>query len=139
MVAVATAPFRPTTPPPTGSGPSRPALRVLEGGRAPGRRATSARYLRRRLIVLGLVVLVVVGVARLATAAVAGPTPPGPAVATSAAGPAAVHVVQPGDTLWSIAGAIAPEADVRLVVDQLVALNGAAPLAVGQRLALPTP
>ncbi|MGH9188157.1 MAG: LysM peptidoglycan-binding domain-containing protein [Acidimicrobiales bacterium] len=49
------------------------------------------------------------------------------------------YVVQPGDTLWSIARAVAPEGDVRIVVDQLADLNGGAGLRVGQRLLLPDP
>jgi hypothetical protein len=128
---------RPTTPPPGGPGRPRPALRVVEGGRAPGRRRVHARHLRRRLAVLVLAVVLVVGVVRLADAAVAGLASPGPAAAPSAAGPAAVHVVQPGDTLWSIAGHIAPDTDVRITVDRLVELNGGAALVVGQRLVLP--
>jgi hypothetical protein len=124
-------------PPPAGPRRPRPDLRVVEGGRAPARRAAHARHLRRRLVVLVVLALLVIGAARLATAAVAGVPTPGPADASGAAGPAAVHVVQPGDTLWSIAGAIAPGADVRLTVDRLVELNGGATITVGQRLVLP--
>jgi LysM repeat protein len=124
-------------PPPAGPRRPRPDLRVVEGGRAPARRAAHARHLRRRLVVLAVAVLLVTGVVWLASAAVAGPTPPGPAAASGAAGPAADYVVQPGDTLWSIAGRIDPGTDVRVTVDRLVALNGAAPLVVGQRLELP--
>jgi LysM repeat protein len=72
----------------------------------------------------------------LANAVLAGSA--GGGTPTSAAGTApAVHVVQPGDTLWSIARGLDPAADVRLTVDRLVALNGGAPLQVGQRLVLP--
>jgi uncharacterized ferritin-like protein (DUF455 family) len=46
-------------------------------------------------------------------------------------------VVQPGDTLWSIAAATAPDLDVRLAVDRLVEANGRAPLVAGQVLELP--
>jgi hypothetical protein len=129
--------LRPTTPPPAGPRRPRPDLRVVEGGRAPARRAAHARHLRRRLVVLVVLAVLVIGAARLATAAVAGVPTPGPADASGAAGPAAVHVVQPGDTLWSIAGTVAPDADVRLTVDRLVELNGGAALTVGQRLVLP--
>lgn len=45
-----------------------------------------------------------------------------------------IHVVQPGDTLWSIATEIAPADDVRATVDRLADLNGGASLEVGQRL-----
>jgi LysM repeat protein len=47
------------------------------------------------------------------------------------------YVVQPGDTLWSIARRLQPEGDVRPLVDQLVDLNGGTDLAVGQRLPIP--
>jgi LysM repeat protein len=47
-----------------------------------------------------------------------------------------VYVVQPGDTLWSIAHDLVPEGDVRAVVDHLVDLNGNAALQAGQRLKL---
>ena len=46
-------------------------------------------------------------------------------------------MVQPGDTLWSIAADVAPDADVRITVDQLIALNGASPIVPGQELVLP--
>ncbi|WP_295014679.1 LysM peptidoglycan-binding domain-containing protein [uncultured Microbacterium sp.] len=47
--------------------------------------------------------------------------------------------VQPGDTLWSIAGDIAPEADPRDVVADISRLNviQAGALSVGQHLAIP--
>ncbi|CAN5362671.1 hypothetical protein BH20ACT24_BH20ACT24_23390 [soil metagenome] len=50
------------------------------------------------------------------------------------------HVVQPGETLWEIAGAIAgPEEDPRPVVYRLVEVNqlGGGALMAGQRLRLP--
>ena len=46
------------------------------------------------------------------------------------------HVVQPGETLWSIATELDPEGDVRDTVDQLAELNGGSALSVGQRLVL---
>lgn len=47
-----------------------------------------------------------------------------------------LYVVQPGDTLWSIAAALKPGGDVRDTVDRLAELNGGSALTVGQRLAL---
>ena len=47
------------------------------------------------------------------------------------------YVVQPGDTLWSIAERVAPAGDVAEVVDVLVALNGGATIQIGQALDLP--
>jgi nucleoid-associated protein YgaU len=48
-------------------------------------------------------------------------------------------VVQPGDTLWSIAGSLGGTDDVRAVVDAIQQLNGLedAVLAPGQVLVLP--
>lgn len=129
--------LRPTTVPPGPRRPSRPALRVIEGGRAPGAAARRARYRRRRIVAALLLVAVVTTALLLANAVLAGSA--GGGTPTSAAGTAAaaVHVVQPGDTLWSIARDLDPAEDVRLTVDRLVALNGGSPLQVGQRLVLP--
>lgn len=47
------------------------------------------------------------------------------------------HVVQPGDTLWSIARSLQPQGDVRRLVDRLAAQRHGAALQVGERIALP--
>lgn len=98
----------------------------------------------RRGGVAGLVVAACVAVVALtgvtalvagrpAPAAAADPTP----VATAAALPAGgVWVVQPGDSLWSIAAAVAPGADLRPVVDELARRAGGGSLQPGQRIAL---
>jgi hypothetical protein len=127
---------QPTTPPPGPGSPRRPALRVLEGGRAPSRLAQQAVYRRRRLVAVALLVLTALVVLLLASAVVAsaGGGTPVPAAGTASS---VVHVVQPGDTLWTIARELEPNSDVRLTVDRLVDLNGGAPLTVGQRLVLP--
>jgi hypothetical protein len=49
---------------------------------------------------------------------------------------AAVYVVQPGDTLWTIARRLEPSGDVRATVDALVARHGSASIQVGDRLPL---
>jgi len=140
--------LQPATVPPGPRRPSRPRLRVLEGGRAPSRLARQAVYRRRRLVAAVLTAVVVVAFVFLAIAAVArlaggapsaaGGLPPTSAAASSAAGvDARTVVVQPGDTLWTIAAGVAPDADVRITVDQLIALNGASPIVSGQELVLP--
>jgi Tfp pilus assembly protein FimV len=48
----------------------------------------------------------------------------------------AVYVVRPGDTLWSIARAVAPDADVVETAARLAEINGSSALQVGQRLRL---
>jgi LysM repeat protein len=90
---------------------------------------------RRRVVVAGVLLAVIVMAALVAgrVSTVLGGTPavPGhrPGVAT--------YVVQPGDTLWSIARSLQPDGDVRPLVRGLGAANGGAALTVGQVLALP--
>jgi nucleoid-associated protein YgaU len=48
-----------------------------------------------------------------------------------------VYVVQPGDTLWSIADAVAPGTDRREAVGALTDAAGGTELVPGQRLELP--
>ena len=48
-----------------------------------------------------------------------------------------VYVVQPGDTLWSIAERLDPSGDPRPVVDRLAAEVGGDRVVPGQRIALP--
>jgi hypothetical protein len=129
----------PTTALPEG-GARRPQLRLIEGGAGrPG--PTAAMFLRRRLVALVLLVTCVVAVAVGAQAALR------PLVASPGDGASAVpgvtqptggYVVRPGDTLWSVAAAVAPDGtDVRATVDELAALNGGPVLTVGRRLVLP--
>ena len=64
-----------------------------------------------------------------------------PQAATEVAAPPAVvqTTVQPGDSLWTVAQRVAPEADPREVVQQLRSLNdlSGSGLQVGQQLLLP--
>jgi hypothetical protein len=148
MATTAAIRLQPTTIPPGPFVPARPRLQVLEGGRSPARLARRATYRRRRLGAAALALVLTTGLI-LATAAVtrtagggtpmavAGASSPTPAAASSAAGVAATRLVQPGDTLWTIASAIAPDVDVRITVERLAELNGRAPLVVGQELVLP--
>jgi hypothetical protein len=48
-----------------------------------------------------------------------------------------VHVVEPGDSLWSIVRASGVRGDPRPVVDRLVRQLGGRPLQVGQRIFVP--
>jgi hypothetical protein len=143
MSATATLRLQPTTVPPGPGRPDRPALRVLEGGRAPSALARQAVYRRRRLVALVVALATVVAFVLLATAAVArfaGGAPSaagGPSSTSASATSGPTVVVQPGDTLWSIAEEVAPGIDARIVVDQLIALNGGQPIVPGQELLVP--
>jgi hypothetical protein len=149
-------PNRPVAPRPVptpGSAPARrPELRVIPGGRSAAGRAPAAVYRRRRLVAAALLVLVagVMYLAAIGAAAllrghqVAGPArdagaPSVPAPAGATPSRAEVYVVQPGDTLWSIARRLQPEGDLRPLVDRLADRNGGASLQVGQRLWLDGP
>ena len=134
--------------------PAGATRRVALGLSAPVRLAPTVRTLRRRrlmvlLAALTTAVLLVVAASRAAATFrdVPASVPerrPVPALdatagsaATAARRAASGYVVQPGDTLWSIARRLQPEGDVRPLVDQLVDLNGGTDLAVGQRLPIP--
>ena len=127
---------------------ARPNLRLLP---PPG--PTRADYARRRLAVLLVALLVAVVAVRLVAGLASSPDT---TVSTGSRGAPAVtvhsplaygasgtpvpegatYLVQPGDTVWSVAEQLAPDGDVRGMVDRLVDLNGGAALEVGQRLRL---
>jgi hypothetical protein len=50
------------------------------------------------------------------------------------------YVVHPGDSLWSIAHVVAPDADPRVVIDEIRRANGLSggSIVPGERLAVPT-
>ena len=98
------------------------------------RRSSGARL----VVVACLAVVALTGVTALA---VGGPAPVPAPVEAPAAVPVAtevgdVWVVQPGDSLWSIAAAVAPGADLRPVVDELAVRTGGGNLQPGQRIAM---
>lgn len=117
---------------------------VVLPGRAVRSRAASDRrneqvstqvYVRRRLLVLLVVAAVLLALVAGGGNVLANRG--GAPASTSAVRPATSYVVQPGDTLWSIAEAVlGGEASVGYV-DSLVALNGGASLQVGQVISLP--
>jgi hypothetical protein len=96
----------------------------------------AALFRRRRIVAAVLAVMFLIVVAYTSMLATT-------AYFTSTAGAAdhsqttAVTVVQPGDTMWSIATGIASDGDIRSTVDGLIELNGTSALVVGQRLTLP--
>lgn len=94
-----------------------------------GARPSAATFWRRRLVAgaVGLAVLVMAGKA--------GATLGGSPLAVPERAPAVTrHVVQPGDTLWTVAERFAPGDDPRPVVDALAAERGSGPLVPGEVL-----
>jgi LysM repeat protein len=89
------------------------------------RRGAGARSFGRLVVVLGLTIAATVGLAVVAHG--------GSAQVDSTV------VVQPGDTLWSIASARYPSDDVRVRVDDIERANGlrSPVIEVGQTLQLP--
>jgi LysM repeat protein len=106
--------------------PAATAVRPLRHAYVP-----RARYVRRRLAV-GLVGLVVVA----GTLAVADAAADGSGANVPSAVPPSAYIVQPGDTLWSIAEVRDPQSTAAYV-DQLVAMNGTTMLQVGQQILVP--
>jgi nucleoid-associated protein YgaU len=98
------------------------------------------RIRRRRLVALLVAVALfaaaaTAGRALLGAAASVEPSSPQPVDSPASSPPGETYVVRPGDTLWSIAAAIAPDSDPRPVVDALRDANGGRPeLQVGERL-----
>ena len=97
-----------------------------------GHRPSAAIYWRRRAVA------VVVGLAALVMAGKAGAALGGSPLAVPERRPATSQsVVQPGDSLWSIAARLEPGHDPRPVVDALSADRGGAPLVPGEVVTLP--
>ena len=85
-------------------------------------------YVRRRIVAAALLVGVLAIAAPAAADAVGGDARPSTATV----------VVQPGDTLWAIAGRVAPDRDPRAVVEDIVAANDlTGDLVPGQALVVP--
>lgn len=123
-------PLRPSSARPAASS----AARVADPAGTPAaRRSASPVRLTRRgraLLLLTLAMLILVAFSLGRTSADAGASAPRAPRTT---------VVQPGETLWSIASRVAPEQDPRRVIQVLTDLNalGSGPLQAGQRLLLP--
>lgn len=86
-----------------------------------GHRPSAATYWRRRAVA------VAVGLVALVMAGKAGAALGGSPLAVPERRPAVSQpVVQPGDSLWSIAARLEPDRDLRPVVDELTAARGRA-------------
>jgi hypothetical protein len=118
----------------------RPAAAPHPARRTPAARpaASPLRLTRRgRVVVAGLAVLLVSALSLLVT---------GAAQATSSAAPLSAAgrglgqvVVRPGQSLWSVAESADPDADTRLVIQQILKLNAlhGDTVFAGQRLWIP--
>ncbi len=94
---------------------------------------TAAIYRRRRAFVaIAVFFLTIVSVIGVGQAGAERDPQSEPVVAATT-----LVIVQPGDTLWDIAGRVAPDVDRRKAVDQLAEIAGGARLEVGQRLEIP--
>jgi len=101
-------------------------------------RLSPAVYRRRRFLVSVVLGLVVSALSLLGGELIGRVTGTTGAPVVAAAGEPVVHIVQPGDTLWSIAGSINPEGrDLRSTVDRLAEAAGGPLLQPGQRIVLP--
>jgi hypothetical protein len=106
---------------PLGTSRPRPPRSISRSNRA------AAVYRRRRLVAATIVVGAVLAVGH------AGVALGGTSLAAPDARPRVVtHVVEPGDTLWSIARELAPESDPRPVVDAIAHARHDAPLVPGE-------
>ncbi len=96
---------------------------------SPRSNRSAATFWRRRIVAVGIVLGTVF------VAAHAGEALGGSPLAASGPRPHLVtHVVQPGDTLWKIAGELEPNVDPRIVVDQLVAARHTTALMPGETI-----
>lgn len=104
---------------------------------APARRPVAAVY-RRRRVAAALLIVSAAAALVLAAGGLLASFGGGPLTASERPGaPAAVYVVQPGDTFWEIARRLDPAGDPRPLVARLVAAHGSPVLVPGERLALP--
>jgi len=107
----------------------------LGDGRARTEQPSTQVFVRRRLLV-AFVFIAIVGALWVGGGSVLANRGGAPA-STSAVRPATTYVVQPGDTIWSIAQQFRGGASQVEYVDVLIVSSGGSELQVGQVLTLP--
>jgi nucleoid-associated protein YgaU len=113
-----------------------------ESARSRPNAAGSLALTRRGWVTVAVLVAVLVSLGGIGASAVARQATSGPgADGPETAGRTTTVLVQPGQTLWEIAGEVAPTGtDIRVTVDRIAELNGlqrAGDLEVGERLVIP--
>ena len=109
--------------------------RVVVVHRQPRPRVTRSKravYMRRRVIAASLGLGIVLTAAHAGVALGGSTTTPGRSPHSHVEN----VVVQPGDTLWSMAQRIAPKGDPRTLVDEFAAQLGTSELHVGEMISL---
>lgn len=118
--------------------PARPPATRRVGGAAAARPVPARLRLTRRgrVVVRWAVLVLALLVAFVLVLALSRPASAG---SRSNPVPVRYHVVLPGETLWGIAGEVAPNIDRREVIARIVELNAlpGSGVTVGQRIALP--
>jgi LysM repeat protein len=129
---------QPLTSVPVLSGPVLSGPVVPAAGRATGAAASHRLRLTRRGRIM-LAVLAVLLVCGLSVTGAGAAQASAPASAHGGSGVAERVIVQPGDTLWSIAQSAAPDADARTIVQEILQANRltTANITAGQRLWVP--
>jgi len=108
---------------------------ALDGAERVGAVLAAATYRRRRAVVFAAAALTVWLTVSTAVAVASWAT--GPSSPTfPASGESVVHLVQGGDTVWSIAREYQPTGDVRPFVDRLISLNGGSRVSAGQQFVI---
>lgn len=113
------------------------------GGVSAVRRAQAPLRLTRRgrFVFFGLPLILLAALLLSLAGFLTAPAKAADSPASLATTPTVTVTVQPGESLWTIAGTVDPKRDPRDVVAEMVQLNNldAAPVLPGQQLFVPTP